>query len=290
MPDCPIIDTHVHLWDPQKFSYPWLSEFDAINRRFDLDDYSRATRDVQIERIVFLECGVAQNSFHDEAAWITSLGASDSRIGAIVPFAPVDKGEAVRDDLAELVERNPLIKGVRRNLQGESDPAFAPRDNFVAGVQTLADFDLHFEMCEKGDDQLRSMVELARQCPDVKFILNHVGKPDLMNRCEFAWLDLMAELGSLPNTWCKISGVITEADHSNWQLDDIWSHVLNAIDVFSIDRVMFGGDWPVVNLAGSYQQWVDALDASLAKASSFTSSDRAKLYHDNAHAFYRLDC
>jgi L-fuconolactonase len=285
VPEFPIIDTHVHLWDTDQLSYPWLADLPPLNRPHRLEAFREATAGVDVERFVFLQCGVDPAQYRQEAAWVTRLARDEPRIAAMVPFAPLEKGHGVRDELAELVQANPLTRGVRRLLQSEPDPAFCLRPDFVRGVQLLAEFDLHFELCLKGDEQMRHAVELVRRCPDVWFILDHIGKPRIAERVMEPWTDLIGELAALPNAWCKISGVVTEADVNAWAVDHIEPYIRRALDAFGPDRVVFGSDWPVVTLAASYKRWLEALDDIV---SDLDSTTRRSLYHANAAAFYRL--
>jgi len=288
MPDFPIIDTHLHIWQPEGLiRYPWLATVPALNRSFLLDDYDGAIDGVQVEKMVFLQCECHPAQYELEAAWVTECAQRDLRIAAIVPWAPVEKGLAAREGIQRVVAANPLVRGIRRILQFEGDPNFGLHPDFIAGVQMLGPMNLHFEICIKGDDQMRAAITLARLCPDTRFVLDHIGKPFIKERTIEPWATLMKELAVLPNVWCKISGVVTEADWPTWTVADITPYILTSIREFGLDRVMFGGDWPVLLQAGSFVRWVAALDDILRQAEC--SDDQATaLYRTNAMAFYRI--
>jgi L-fuconolactonase len=180
---------------------------------------------------------------------------------------------------------SPRIKGVRRLLQGESDPNFALNDDFARGVQLLPEYGFSFDICIK-HHQLPGIIKLVQRCPNTSFILDHIAKPDIKNGLLDPWRGQMRELASLPNVVCKVSGVVTEADHQNWTSNDLSAYVLHVLDVFGPDRVVFGGDWPVVLHASSYVRWVEALDAL---TSHLTLEEQRKLWAENARNFYRLD-
>ncbi len=133
--------------------------------------------------------------------------------------------------------------------------------------------------------QLPSVIELVRQCPETQFILDHIGKPDIAAHLLDPWRAQMATLAAFPNVCCKISGMATEADHDNWTADDLAPYVAHVLEVFGEDRVVFGGDWPVVLGSSPYRRWAETLDALTAHLSP---TAKAKLWAENARWFYRI--
>lgn len=278
-----MIDTHVHLWDPARLHYAWHESARALSRAFLLDDYRQATAGLEIEAFVFLECDCAPDQRHDEVAWISELATVDSRLQGIVAQAPLELGDGVRDDLTRLAA-NPLVKGVRRITQAEPDPEFCNQPAFVAGVRALAEYGFTCDLCIT-HEQLAATTRLVASCPDVHFILDHLGKPDVRGGLRQPWASDLRALADLPNAWCKLSGVVTEADHENWTFDDIQFYLDGAIATFGPDRLIYGGDWPVVTLAAAYRQWVDCVNQALT---ALSASDRADILTNNARTFYRL--
>ena len=173
---------------------------------------------------------------------------------------------------------------MRRNLQGETDPTFCSRPDFIQGVQLLADYHFSFDLCIR-HDQLPAAIALVRHCPAVSFLLDHLGKPAIKEHELDPWREHLTALAALPNVACKISRVVTEADRVRWQLTDLAPYVAHALAVFGPDRVLFGGDWPVVTLATSYQRWVATLDELTAHLSA---QQRRHLWGENARQWYRL--
>ena len=279
----PIVDTHLHLWDPQRLAYPWLDDLPQLNRSHRLADYDRACGPVRVAKMVFLQCECDPARYREEAAWVSGLAEADPRIEGIVPWAPLEKGEAVRDELAALAA-NPLIKGVRRIIQFEPDPDFCLQPGFVRGVQMLADFDFSFDICI-AHAHMANTLRLVRRCPDVRFILDHIGKPDIRGGRLDPWREHIAALAALPNVWCKVSGLVNEADWERWTADDLRPYLDHVLSSFGFDRVMYGGDWPVVTLASDYVHWVRTLLGAVADR---PRADLGKLFRDNAIAFYRL--
>lgn len=285
MPSFPIIDSHVHLWDPNRYRIPWLDKVPPINRPMSLDDYDAATEGIAVEGLVYLQVEVAPPYALLEARDLVSLARQEPRIKGIVPWAPLEYGEQTRYFLEELVKLGPEIKGVRRIVQDEPDPEFCLQPEFVRGNQILAEYGLSSDIC-CNFRQLGPNVELVKRCPETQFILDHIAKPNIRGGEFEPWASQMRELASLPNVVCKISGAATEADLERWTIADVEPFVRHALAVFGEDRVVFGSDWPVVTLASPYDRWVRTLE-ELTQDVSETA--KRKHWSENAKRFYRLD-
>jgi L-fuconolactonase len=280
----PIIDTHLHLCDYSGLTYPWLEDIPALQRSFSLADYDRACGAIQVEKMVFVQYECDPVQYQDEIAFVTRIARQDHRLSGIVAWAPMEKGDAVRSEL-EAMTQNPLVRGVRRIIQFEPDREFCLRPDFIKGVQLLSSFDLSFDICIS-HIHMANTVRFVRQCPDVRFVLDHIGKPDIKNHLFEPWASDIKALSKLSNVTCKISGMITEADHQNWTKEDLKPYIDHVISCFGIDRVMFGGDWPVATLAGELQEWLKGLTWAVRGCSV---DELKKLFHDNAIRIYRLD-
>lgn len=284
MPDFPLIDSHLHLWDPQHFRMSWLDGNAVLDKPYGLADYREHTQGIEIEAMVYLQVEVEPPYALLEARWVVERAAEDPRIKGIVAWAPLEYGEQARAFLDALVAEGPLVKGIRRLLQSEPDPEYCLRPRFVRGVQLLADYGLSFDICIT-HEQLPGVIRLVEQCPDISFVLDHIGKPDIKNQVLDPWRDLTRTLALFPNVLCKVSGLVTEADHQGWTLEDLAPYVEHILEVFGEDRVMFGGDWPVAFQASTYPRWVASLDAL---SSSLSPAAKRKLWAENARRFYRL--
>jgi L-fuconolactonase len=283
-PNFPIIDAHVHLWDPDYLRIPWLDGDDVLCKRYDVTVYREHTQGIPIERFVYVEVDCAPHYTLLEAEWVNTLAEREPLIGGIVAHAPLEYGERVRTYLDALVRSGPHVKGVRRLVQDEADPAFSLQPAFVRGVQLLAEYGLSCDLCIR-HQQLPSIIALVRQCPDTAFILDHLGKPDIKGHVLDPWRKQIEELAAFPNVLCKVSGVVTEADPLHWQLEDIAPYVEHVLRAFGEDRVVFGGDWPVVLSAASYRRWVEVL---VTLTSHLSEDAQRKLWAENARRFYRL--
>ena len=283
MPDFPIIDSHVHIWDTRKLNYPWLRDIQTLNRPFLLEDFKKASSSVKIESIVFMQCETEFAQAMDEEEWINELGYSEPLIKAIIPWAPIESGDSARAYLDKL-KPNPLIKGVRRLIQSEPNMEFCLQSGFVKGLKILSEYDFTFDICIS-HLQLFNTIKMIQQCQETFFVLDHIAKPDIKNLVFEPWKSEIRRAAQLPNLVCKISGMVTEANHKNWTKEDLKPYIEHVIECFGFDRVMFGGDYPVVTLAAKYQQWIDALDSALKGCSK---NELQKLYRENAKRIYKI--
>jgi L-fuconolactonase len=283
MPSFPLVDTHVHLWDPERLRYPWLAGVPALNRSHRVEDYRRACGQVAVAKFVFVQCECDAAQSQAEADWVTELAATEPRLGGIVAQAALESGPAVEPALARLAA-NPLVKGIRRLIQEEKDDAFCVRPEFIRGMQLLPRHGLSFDLCVY-HRQLANVIKLVRQCPEVRFVLDHIGKPAIKAGQLDPWRADLRELSRMDNVWCKLSGLVTEADWAGWIPADLRPYLDHAVDCFGADRVMFGSDWPVSAQAADYARWVAVLDDALGGASA---DELHRIYVRNAEAFYRL--
>ncbi len=283
MPNFPIVDTHLHIWNLGRLRYPWLDGVPMLNKSHLIEDYRRACGPVAVAKIVFLQCECDFAQFQQEADWVTEVSRADPRIRGIVPWAPLEKGEAAGEALAKLAA-NPLVKGVRRIIQFEADQEFCLKPAFVRGVQSLPVHGLSFDLCIN-HRQLANTIKLVRQCPQVRFILDHIGKPDIKAGLLDPWRAELRELARMENVWCKLSGLVTEADFAKWKPADLKPYIDHVIECFGFDRMMFGGDWPVSTQATDYPRWVATLDDALRGC---TPDELHRVYVRNAEHFYRI--
>jgi len=277
-----IIDTHQHLWDLDKLPYSWTAKQPKLNRSFRMEDYLEATKGIEIVKTVHVEADIDEPYMVDETRYILGLSEQgDNPLTGVVANARPEY-----DNFREYIQQiagHPNLKGLRRLLQSEPDE-LSTTTTFTENIRSLAEWGLSFDICVR-DHQLPVAIRLVRECPNVSFILDHCGNPDVKNREYDQWRERMAEIASYPNVVCKVSGVVVNTDIPNWTVEDLRPAVEGVIETFGWDRVMFGSDWPVCTLAASYKQWFDALNFLVKDASE---DNRRKLFKENAERVYRL--
>lgn len=277
------VDAHVHFWDPARLHYPWLAGVPAIAMAQTPAVLAAEAGGRRPERIVFVQADCAPEQVLAEVEWVESLARDEPAIGGIVAAARLDQGAATQAALDHLAAR-PLVRGVRQLIQGERTAGFCTRAEFVAGVQSLARRGLSFDVCCR-HDQLREVTELVRRCPETTFILDHAGKPPIARGEMEPWSRDLAALASLPNVACKLSGLVTEADHGAWTPAQLAPYVSQIVKRFGPRRVLFGSDWPVARLAATYARWLDVARESV---SAFSAPERDAIFRLNALRLYRL--
>jgi predicted TIM-barrel fold metal-dependent hydrolase len=315
----PIIDTHQHLWDLSRLDMPWLESAPTLNRSYVTSDYLAATAGLNVVKAVYMEVDVTAAQKVAEAEHLIELCAAEDNptVGAVIG------GSVTSADFAGYIRRfagSPVIKGVRQVLHGPGTPqgtCLAPQ--FVENVRLLGELELCFDLCMR-PSELGDGVKLALQCPETRFVVDHCGNGDPYlisgvlpgsggtddagqadSNLTIAdhtdrddpywhdrqqWMDGIEALAALPNTICKISGIIART-RPGWSASDLAPAVNHCLDSFGPDRVVFGGDWPVCTLGAdaTYRAWVEALKEIIADRSE---TEQRKLLHDNAAMFYGL--
>ena len=284
MIDFPFIDSHVHLLDQKRFGYAWASGAPALKRDWTPDDLAASARPYTIEGFVFVEVDVDMPQYLDEADWLESLAKRDKRVLGGVACLPLERGKAIEPEIARIAKLG-IIRGVRRLIQNQPAPEYALMPDFLDALKLLPKYNLSFDICIF-HHQLPNTLEMVRRCPEVAFILDHIAKPGIKAGLKDAWRQHMREIAELPNVVCKLSGVTTEADHKSWTREQLRPYIDHVVECFGPDRILYGGDWPVSELAGSYGQWLETLDWA---TQDFSKPEKHKLFRDNAIKAYRLN-
>jgi L-fuconolactonase len=250
---------------------PWLDDDPHLNRLLGLADFRQATAGLPVDRFVYVQTDVTPAYGWLEAEWAVT------QADAVVAWAPLEDPQA-RTYLDALRQLGPRIKGIRRLIQSEPDPQFPLR--LVPGLRLLPDYGWPFDICIR-HHQLPATILMVGACPDTWFVLDHLGKPDIKHHLLDPWRERVAELARLPNVvGCKLSGLVTEADHAGWTPSDLAPYVAHALEVFGPDRLLFGSDWPVLTYAATYTQWVHTLGELIAEPA---------IWGTNARRVYQLN-
>lgn len=285
----PVCDTHLHLWDLEKFKLPWLSgdAVQSINRSYVLKDYRKATAGLNVQRAVYMEVNVHPSHQVKEAKYVFRLCARDDNPmqGAVIGGSPQSSDfKAYIEKLAD----NKYLKGVRTVLHdADRTKGMCLGPQFVENIKLLGEQGLRYDLCMRPGELLDG-ARLAEKCPKTRFVLDHCGNLSVQNKdaeLRAQWEKGIKELASLPNVMCKISGIIVTADRENWKPDDLAPNMNFCMDTFGEDRVMFAGDWPVCTLTAPFGGWLGALKQIVRGRSE---QFQRKLFHDNAVRFYEL--
>lgn len=273
-------DTHLHLIYLDRLNYPWLADFEALNKPSTFESYVQKARRLGISDSLHMEVDIDETQIRDETALVSELMAvSQSLIrGAISACRPEHEDFPT---FLEWAQANPMIKGFRRVLHvvpGEVSKAKLFRDN----VKRLTGTGLTFDLCVL-PHQLPLAAELADHCPDVTFILDHCGVPDIKSGKMSPWAEGLTELAKRSNVVGKISGLIAYADADTWGLDDLRPYFDHTVAAFGHDRIVWGSDSPVCNLGGGLETWVAGTHAL---TDGWSTQDRNALYKQNAQAIW----
>lgn len=282
--DLPIIDTHQHLWDLDRFRLAWLVEAESLRRSYLPADYAEATAGLRVVKTVYMEVDVEEDQQQAEADYVLALCRDENSPmrGTVISGRPASAGFA---PYINQYRDEPYIKGVRQVLHGAATPpGYCLSPEFVAGIRLLGELGKCFDICMR-PAELPDAVKLIDACPHTRFVLDHCGNAEVQAADHTAWRRDMEEVARRPNVIGKVSGIVASAKAGEWTADDLAPIVNHTLDVFGPDRVVFGGDWPVCTLAATFRQWVEALRQIVADRSL---AERQKLFHDNAAAFYAL--
>lgn len=289
MPDARfLVDAHHHVWDLDVRPQHWLDEpgHGPIRRTLGTADLrSAATATVagrRLGRTVLVQCVTSV----DETREFLALADSDPLIGAVVGWA--DLTSPAIGDVLDALRAGPgggHLRAVRHLVQGESDAAWLQRPSVERGLRAVAERGLGYDLLIRSH-QFAQAVHLAERLPGLALVLDHAGKPPIARQDLGDWERGVRRLASHPQVRCKLSGLVTEADHEKWTVDDlrpVWEVLLAA---FGPDRLMFGSDWPVCVLAGGWNRWAAAVEELLAGCSA---AETEAVLAGTATAFYRLD-
>ncbi|HSZ59698.1 MAG TPA: amidohydrolase family protein [Tepidisphaeraceae bacterium] len=273
------IDSHHHFWSYNPREYGWIKESMSILRRDFLPrDLKTEIAQAGIEGVVSVQ---ARQSLA-ETQWLLELAQGNDFIHGVVGWVPLCSS-GLRGELERLAGRTKL-KAVRHVLQDEPDDDFMLRPDFDRGIAALKEFGLRYDILIF-ERQLPAAIQLVDRHPELTFILDHIAKPRIKENVVSPWRANLAELARRPNVHCKLSGLVTEADHRSWTEAQLRPYLDAALEAFGPRRLMFGSDWPVCLLACGYRRWYEIVRQF---ASSLSSSERARLLGGTAVEAYGL--
>lgn len=246
------IDSHHHIWDLSVRDQGWITgdAMKPIRRNFSMPDLREAIAGHGIDKTILVQTVTD----YAETPELLALAQSDSLIAGVVGWLQIDAPDAI-DHLRGYLDLPgaKYLKSIRDVAQDHPDSNYLGKPETIANVRALADFGIAYDLLSK-TAELPGAVELVKSCPDVQFIMDHISKPVIAQGVMEPWKSLMSQLASFPNVVCKISGLVTEAKWYDWKTEDFKPYADHLIEIFTPRRLMFGSDWPVATLGGTYSQ------------------------------------
>jgi L-fuconolactonase len=276
------IDSHHHFWDPSRADYPWMTdEVAPIRRAFGPADLRPLLAAQAIDRTILVQT----RSSTDETREFLATAAAEPFVGGVIGWVDLTD-PAVADEIAGL-RAGPggeRLAGIRHQVHDEPDPAWLNRPDVRRGLRAVADAGLAYDLLVR-TRELPAALAAVRARPDVRFVVDHLGKPRIATAEIEPWAGWLRGLAALPNVWCKVSGMVTEADWRSWTVADLRPYVDVVLEAFGPARLLFGSDWPVCLLAASYDRVVAAAHELLA---GLSRDEQARVFGGTATEVYGL--
>jgi L-fuconolactonase len=277
------IDSHHHIWDLSVRDQEWIAgeAMQPIRRNFSISDLEVVSATSRIDKTILVQT-VAD---YTETPELLEIAQSEQLVGAVVGWLKIDAPDAI-EHLQKYLDLPgaEYLKGIRDIAQDHPDSNYLAKSETIANVRKLGELGITYDLLTK-IPELPAAIELVRACPDVQFVMDHISKPKIAEQEFEPWKTLMSELATFPNVLCKVSGLVTETNWKEWQVKDFKPYVDHVIEIFTPQRLMFGSDWPVANLGGTYAQVVELAEAL---TSGLSPSESECFWHRTASAAYRL--
>lgn len=279
MSETPVIDSHHHFWDVDMFDYPWMNEGSPIAVTFGPDHLRPLLKAVGVDRTVIVQAA----SSIEETRWLLEIASETEFVAGVVGWVDL-KDPDVGETLDEL-SQSEYFKGVRHMWESDEDPSWLYDTGALNGLKEVEKRGLCYDFLVRPPN-LPYVPKIMKEAPRLRAVIDHIGKPLIKDGISQPWLSDMRRIASINGMRCKVSGMVTEADHENWTADDLQPYVHHVLGMFGFDRVMFGSDWPVCTLAADYQRVIDTTRELLKSLRPF---EKESVFGGVAKAFYRLD-
>ncbi|OAS23485.1 amidohydrolase family protein [Paenibacillus oryzisoli] len=275
------IDAHQHYWKLSRGDYGWLSpELPVLYRDYLPDDLTKELIHNGITKTIAVQAAPTV----EETAYLLSLCERHDTIAGVVGWLDFDSNTF--QELYATLRPNPYFVGIRIMLQDIDADSYVFRPQVIANLQFLAEQQFPVDLLIKSH-QFPAIVKMLERIPTLKAVIDHIGKPQIAIQEKEQWQASLVEVAAYPNIYCKLSGMVTEADHSNWKESVFTGYIRHTLDVFGGKRVMFGSDWPVCLLAASYSQVLDIVNRNLPI--ELTDDEKEDIFGNNASRFYNLN-
>ena len=278
-----MIDTHVHFWNYNKIKDAWITDDMKLLQRDFLPEHLRTElKENKVDGVIAVQADQSEN----ETTFLFELAKKNSDIKGIVGWVDL-QNENIENRLL-YYSQSPIIKGFRHIVQAESE-GFLRGERFLNGIKLLKNFNFTYDVLIY-ENQLPEVIDFVNKFPEQKFIIDHCAKPAIKNKIindpiAIGWKKGMQEISKNENVYCKLSGLITEADWTNWKEKDFYPYFDVVFESFGTGRLLFGSDWPVVLISGTYTKWKNLLENYMHV---FSAEEKEKVFKENAIEFYNL--
>jgi len=283
MSDTPLVDAHHHVWDLAVRDQKWITgpELAPLRRTFSLSDLRPQAEQAGVDVTVMVQTVTVP----EETPEMLAQAASEPLVAGVVGWTDLTAPD-VADTLARLRELpgGRRLVGIRHQVQSEPDPRWLVREDVLRGLSAVADAGLAYDLVVL-PHQLPAATAAARSLPGLRFVLDHIGKPAIASGALEPWDSELRALAAEPNTFCKLSGLVTEADWRGWTVDDLRPFAETVLGAFGPDRVMYGSDWPVCTVAADY---AEVLEAARTLTIGQRVDERSGVFGGTAVNAYRL--
>lgn len=274
-----IIDTHQHFWKYNPESHGWINEeMKVIRKDFLPQDLLPVYKENGIDGCI----AVQADQTEAETRFLLDLAAEHPFIKGVVGWVDF-RSERIEERLA-FYKTFDALKGFRHIVQAEADPNFLLRNAFMNGVALLEQYDFCYEILVY-PHQLGSVLEFVRSFSNIRFVIDHIAKPYIKDGFFDGWAAMMEEISCCPNVYCKVSGLVTEADYNHWNYEQLQPYLTHVLDCFGMERTMYGSDWPVCLVAGTYKDIKAVAEQAVA---DYSKKEQAAFWYKNAVAFYKM--
>ncbi|HEV8534565.1 MAG TPA: amidohydrolase family protein [Candidatus Limnocylindria bacterium] len=277
-----VIDAHHHFWDPARRTYPWMTgDLAPIRRRFGPEDLRPLLALNRVDRTILVQTV----SRLDETREFLATAAQHDFIAGVVGWVDLTAPD-VAERIAELRSGagGPKLVGIRHQVHDEADAEWLLRADVRRGLTAVGEADLAYDILVR-TRELPAALATVRDFPDMRFVIDHIAKPPIALAEIDEWAARLKPVASHPNVFCKLSGMVTEADWDRWTTTDLTPYVSRVLDWFGPDRCVFGSDWPVCLLAAPYPR---VLQACRQAVGDLTSAERDRVFGENAVELYRI--
>ena len=277
------IDSHFHVWDLSVRPQDWMvgEGLDKIKRSFNMDDLRAASAGTGIEKTVLVQTVMK----YVETPEFLELAADDSLIAGVVGWIEIGAPDAIAHlEEYESLRGHEYLVGIREVAHDLPDPDFLARPQVIKNVKELGKRGYAYDLLTK-TPHMRAAIELVKAAPETQFVVDHISKPYIADGVLEPWSTLIQELAQLPNTICKVSGLVTEAKWDSWKRSDFTPYIDLLLEHFGPSRLMFGSDWPVALLAGSYKE---VLSLAEELTSQLSTSEKEDFWSGTAKRAYKL--